>query len=83
MAQLEVKKGNNSVVRRERFVKIAERRVNQILDGLDNLNKCSNRRNYEYTEDEVRKIFREIEKKVRDTKRLFQGEANNKQGFKL
>ena len=70
-------------VKRQRFIKIAERRVNRILDSLDNLGKCSNKRNYDYTEDEVKKIFREIDRKVRDIKLQFQGENNKKKKFKL
>ena len=49
-------------VKRERFVRIAESRVNKVLDGLDNLAKCSNQRNYEYTDDEVRKILNGLTK---------------------
>ena len=70
-------------VRRRRFIQVVERRVNRTLDSLDNLGKCSNKRNYEYTEDEVRKIFREIDKKVKETKIKFQSEGNHKHNFKL
>ena len=69
--------------RRNRFVKIAEGRVNRILDGLDSLGKCSNRSNYEYSEEDVKKIFNEIEKKVRDIRTMFQGASKNRQRFKL
>ena len=69
--------------RRNRFVKIAEGRVNRILDGLDSLGKCSNRSNYEYSEEDIKKIFGEIDKKVRDIRTLFQGNTKNKARFKL
>lgn len=72
-----------SNMKRDRFIRIAERRVNQVLVNLDNLGKCSNRRNYEYTADDIRKIFRVIERKVKETKLLFQGKNENKQQFKL
>ena len=83
MSVNEAQETNKTGARRERFIKIVERRVNSILDGLDNLGKCSNRRNYEYTDDEVRKIFREIERKVKETKLQFQGGMRNKGKFKL
>ena len=83
MVQPEVNKGNNSVIRRERFVKIAERRVTQILQNLNSLGRCSNKRNYEYSEADVRKIFREIERKVKETRILFQGKNNSIKRFKL
>ena len=70
-------------VKRNRFKKIAESRVNKILANLDSLGKCSNTRNYEYTDVEVRRIFREIERKVKEVKIQFQGKAGNQQRFRL
>ena len=69
--------------KRQRFIRIAERRVNSILDGLDNLGKCSNRRNYEYTDNEVRRIFREIGRKVKEVQLQFQGDVKRNRRFKL
>lgn len=79
----EAKIHNMQGIRRTRFVRIAEGRVNRILEGLDSLGKCSNRSNYEYSEDDVKKIFGEIDKKVRDIKALFQGTSKNKKRFTL
>ena len=73
----------NSSVKRQRFIRIVEGRVNKILDNLDNLAKCSNQRNYEYSDAEVKKIFREIDRKVKEVKFLFQGKSNSKQRFRL
>jgi len=47
------------------------------------LGKCSNKRNYEYSEEQVRKIFKEIEGKLKETKSQFQSGAKNKGKFKL
>lgn len=74
---------NRGVLKRERFVKIAERRVNQILENLNNLGKCSNKSNYEYTDDEVRRIFREIDRKLREVKLQFQGKTETRSKFKF
>lgn len=68
---------------RDRFVRIAERRVNILLDNLDSLGKCSNRKNYEYFDKDVRQIFNQIEKKVKEIKFLFQETSENKKRFKL
>lgn len=73
----------NNNVKRDRFIRIVESRVNKILLNLDNLGKCSNRRNYEYSEEEVRRIFREIQRKVKETRLQFQDGARNKGKFKL
>jgi len=70
-------------VKRDRFIRIAERRVNQIIENLNNLGKCSNRRNYEYSEGDIKKIFREIERKVKETRLRFQGKGNGQSRFTL
>ena len=83
MSQTGVNNAIRSTIKRDRFVRIAERRVNKIIDNFDLLGKCSNRRNYEYSEEEVRRIFREIERKVKETRLQFQDGARNKGKFKL
>ena len=78
-----VQETQNYSVRQERFIRIVESRVNKVLDNLDNLGKCSNKRNYEYTDEEVRKVFREIDRKVKETKLLFQESHLRKRRFVL
>jgi len=68
---------------RERFKRIAERRVNMVLDDLDSLGKCSNRKHYQYSDADIRKIFREIEKKSKEIKSLFKETGNGKKRFTL
>ena len=43
--------------KRDRFVRVAARRTQQVLDRLQLLSKCANRAVYEYGEDDVAKIF--------------------------
>ncbi|MHA2403170.1 MAG: hypothetical protein ACXADH_09300 [Candidatus Kariarchaeaceae archaeon] len=83
MSRSEVSNTTMSTTRRDRFVRIAERRVNKILENLNNLGKCSNKRNYVYSENDIIKIFREIERKVKETRLLFQGNNNGQARFKL
>lgn len=54
-----------SAIKRERFKKVASRRVQGILDGIDNLSKCANRGNYDYTSEDVNKMMKAIKEKVR------------------
>jgi hypothetical protein len=68
---------------RERFIRIAENRVNRILDAMDSLGNCSNRRNYDYSDTDVKKIFSEIEKKAKETRSRFQATAEEKKRFTL
>ena len=76
------KKSSNKENNRDRFVRIIERRVNIVLNNMDSLSKCSNKKNYEYTDADVKKIFGEIDKKCREVKAMFSGYKNTKM-FKL
>ena len=69
--------------KRDRFIRIVEKRVNNILQNLDSLGNCSNKRNYDYSEKDVKLIFAEIEKKVKETKSRFEGTPMGKSTFKL
>ena len=66
---------------RERFKRLASSRVNTILIRLEVLGNCANRHYYEYTEEDVRKIFRTIDDKVNEIKGLFR--VFGKKEFKL
>ena len=62
----------------ERFVRITERKVNRILDALDKLGNCSNKRNYDYSNTDIKKIFGKIESKAKEIRLKFQGTSGNK-----
>lgn len=68
--------------KKEKFKRIAENRTNKILDMLDLLGNCSNKSNYEYTDDEVRAIFSAIESAVKVAKMKFV-DRQEKNKFKL
>ena len=59
--------------KRERFVRLAEARTNKILDMLKLLGNCSSKSNYEYTEEDVKKIFSAIEREVKNAKNKYYG----------
>ena len=65
-----------------RFIRIAERRTNNILEQLRLLGNCSNKNNYSYTEEDVKKIFNVIETELKEVKMKFNSKAN-KEKFKL
>ena len=62
--------------RRERFEKVASNRVQNILKTLDSLEKCSNKNNYDYTEDDIRKMEKAIREKFSDIMKSFSNELN-------
>ena len=66
------------ITNRDRFVRMAERRVNRIMDALEKLADCSNQRNYDYSNTDIKKIFEKIEKKLKETRLKFQGTSKNK-----
>ena len=70
--------------KREKFVRLAEARTNKIISMLQLLGNCSNTNTYEYTSQDVDKIFVAIENEVRDAKRKFNKIGNKKNNeFKL
>lgn len=64
--------------KRSRFEKVASKRVQYIIDKLELLSNCSNRNNYEYTEDDVRKMFAVIRDQVKMTESKFNDEVSRK-----
>lgn len=73
----------NKETKKNRFIRIVERRVNNILNDLDSLSKCADKKNYEYNPEDVKQIFNEIEKKLREVKMVFQRSNNSKKQWKL
>lgn len=57
--------------KRERFKKLAPYRTNEVLKRLKVLGNCSNRSAYDYSEEEVNKIFSAIDKKLKTVKAKF------------
>ena len=58
-------------IRRKRFTKVASNRVQKVIDYLNLLQNCANRRNYEYDEEDVNHMFEEISKVLRETKVVY------------
>lgn len=64
----------------EKFIRIGQRRVNNVLKQLESLGQLSNRRAYSYTEEQTEKMFAVIEKELQEVKEKFQ-EPKEKQPF--
>jgi|TARA_B100000315_G_scaffold250717_1_gene284042 hypothetical protein len=58
----------------DNFVRLATKRTNVILSKIRILGNCANRSAYQYSEDDVNKIFNEIEKVLKLTKSKFRVE---------
>ena len=57
--------------KREKFVRLAEARTNKIIDMIKLLSNCSSLSTYEYTQQDVDKIFSAIELELREAKKKF------------
>lgn len=70
-----------SETRNERFKRLAIYRTNAVLEKLRILGNLSNKANYDYSEEEINKIFSAIESQLRTIKARFSG--STKKEFKL
>lgn len=65
----------------DRFKRVATKRINEVIEKLRILGNCADKRNYEYTNEDVEKIFSEINKQVKKVRSKFVEEE--KTFFKL
>jgi len=69
--------------KREKFKRLASQRTNNVLKAIQVLGNCSNKSTYNYTPDEVNKIFSEIDRKLKETKAQFRFSAKHEREFRL
>jgi methyl-accepting chemotaxis protein len=55
----------------EKFKKLANKRVNNALKSIGLIGNLSNRSNYDYTDQEVGKIFKALEEEVQNCRQRF------------
>ena len=60
----------------DRFVRLAESRVNSVIEKIHLISNLSNRRNYEYSKEEVMELFEAIEIEIQQSKKLFEAELS-------
>jgi RNA recognition motif-containing protein len=80
-----MRRGSSMATSRESFVRLAEARTRKLIKDAELLGNLSNRSNYSYTEEDVRKIFKAVGKSVQEAEMRFKmalGSAGNKD-FKL
>ncbi len=64
--------------RAQRFKRIATYRTNEVLEKLRLLGNLSNKTNYDYTEEELNKIFSAVEAQLRTVKAKFSSSKRKK-----
>lgn len=72
------------VDKRDKFIELAEKRVNKALKQLDLIGNLANKSNYDYDESDYKEIFRVIDSEVKSMKRKFiDAHDNSRTKFKL
>lgn len=57
----------------DKFVRIVEARTNKAGEMIRLIGNCANTGSYEYTEEEVKKIFAFLEKELKNARNRFNG----------
>ena len=70
-------KENKDETSNEKFKRLSEKRVTNVLRSLKILGNLSNTSNYKYSAEEVEKIFKVIQSQVDNTHRKFEVGARN------
>lgn len=70
--------GVRSETKRDAFLRLAEKRTNAVLDKIRVLANCANPYAYEYTDDDVRRMFGAIEHELRAARGKFQDQRKRK-----
>ena len=69
--------------KREKFIRLAESRVNKALNDIRLIGNLSNKNNYDYDKSDVNKIIITLEQEVRSVKKKFETVQQNNKKFKL
>lgn len=70
--------------KRAKFVELAENRVNRAIKDLRLIGNLSNRSAYDFTDEDIRKIFRVLQKELDSSKgRFSRGDKGGDDGFRI
>lgn len=69
--------------KRAKFVELAEKRVEKALSAIRVIGNLSNRNNYQYSEEDVKKIMSALTDEVKQVQTRFKETSGRKTGFKL
>lgn len=61
--------------KRDKFVELAEARVNRTIKDIRLIGNLSNRSAYEFTEEDIRQMFRALQKELDSAKSRFTGDG--------
>lgn len=73
----------NSTKKKERFVRLAEKRVNNAVKALSLISNLSNTSNYEFNSKQIKSMMNVLDREFKDLKTVFNRKLNKKKTFKL
>ena len=65
----------------ELFIRLATKRVSSVLKSLRILGNCSNRNNYEYSTEQINKMFETIQEALTNTEAKFTPSKKEQESF--
>ena len=68
--------------KRDKFVRLTENRMNNILKGIELMGNLANCNNYEYTQDDLNKIIKTLKSAVSELEHKYNTSSGRKK-FKL
>lgn len=63
--------------KREKFINLAEKRVNSAIKNIRLIGNLSNRKNYDYTDMHAKEIINALENEIKELKRRFSSKSSN------
>lgn len=75
--------GGKLETKREKFKRLAEARTNKIIDMIRLLGNLSSKSTYDYSEDDILKIFNSIDREIKISRMKFSCADNTNTKFKL
>lgn len=69
--------------KQENFKRIAESRVNKIIEMISKLENLNNTSFYEYSDEQMNNVFNAIQKELDKQKEIFKKNKSNKKRFEL
>jgi len=64
-------RGKKSENKQQRFNRVVEKRVQNVLDSMRRLSQCSNRRMYEWNDEQLMKIWGAIDTELESCKQSY------------
>lgn len=67
----------------QRFKRVAEKRTTNAIKALRLIGNCSSKNNYDYSDEQIKKIFSAIETELKNAKAKFSISQKTKEDFRL